>query len=112
MTPLLVATRTNSASTWVRGLPANEGGGAQVSSGMRNATVSIDAMVAAGIFGPLGGRACIFIRHSGAAPTGPACGRPDDRLRAEPGIQTASPPSPQPGFRVREALLRQKWIVR
>ena len=25
-------------------------------------------------------------RHSGAAPTGPACGRPEDKLRAEPGI--------------------------
>jgi hypothetical protein len=26
-------------------------------------------------------------RHSGAMPTGPASGRPDDRLRIEPGIQ-------------------------
>jgi hypothetical protein len=25
-------------------------------------------------------------RHSGAMPTGPASGRPDDRLRIEPGI--------------------------
>jgi hypothetical protein len=25
-------------------------------------------------------------RHSGAMPTGPAYGRPDDRLRIEPGI--------------------------
>jgi hypothetical protein len=25
-------------------------------------------------------------RHSGAMPTGPALGRPDDRLRIEPGI--------------------------
>src|SRR5215510_498339 len=39
-------------STWVRGLPANCGGGAQMSSGMRSARVSMLAMVAAGIAGP------------------------------------------------------------
>src|SRR4030095_7303540 len=39
-------------STCVRGRPANCGGGAQVSSGMRSARVSIVAMVAAGIAGP------------------------------------------------------------
>jgi hypothetical protein len=33
----------------VRGLPANAGGGAQVSSGMRSATVSMVAIVEAGI---------------------------------------------------------------
>jgi hypothetical protein len=26
------------------------------------------------------------VRHSGAMPTGPASGRPDDKLRIEPGI--------------------------
>src|SRR3954469_9143911 len=39
-------------STCVRGLPANCGGGAQVSSGRRSAIVSIVAMGAAGIAGP------------------------------------------------------------
>src|SRR4029077_20859641 len=38
--------------TCVRGLPANCGGGAQVSSGRRSAIVSMVAMVAAGIAGP------------------------------------------------------------
>ncbi len=32
-----------------------------------------------------------FIRHSGAAPTGPREARPDDRLRGEPGIQMHKP---------------------
>src|SRR4029077_13453180 len=39
-------------STCVRGLPANCGGGAQVSSGRRSGIVSMVAMVAAGIAGP------------------------------------------------------------
>src|SRR5262249_56214493 len=39
-------------STWVRGRPANCGGGAQMSSGMRSARVSMVAMVAAGIAAP------------------------------------------------------------
>src|SRR5262245_17005691 len=39
-------------STWVRGRPANCGGGTQMSSGMRSARVSMVAMVAAGIAGP------------------------------------------------------------
>src|SRR5262245_66596037 len=39
-------------STWVRGRPANCGGGAQMSSGMRSARVSMVVMVAAGIAGP------------------------------------------------------------
>ncbi len=30
-------------------------------------------------------------RHSGAPPTGPAFGRPDDRLRGEPGIHNHWP---------------------
>jgi hypothetical protein len=31
-------------------------------------------------------RLIIASRHSGAMPTGPASGRPDDKLRIEPGI--------------------------
>ena len=46
-------------STCVRGLPANCGGGAQVSSGRRSAIVSMVAMVAAGIAGPW----CVVICH-------------------------------------------------
>jgi hypothetical protein len=40
-------------------------------------------------------------RHSGAPPRGPASGRPDDRLRGEPGIQAAEQQRVASGLRVR-----------
>src|SRR5262249_30130090 len=48
-TPRLVATRTMSVSIVVRGRPANSGGGAQWSMGMRSGKASIRSMVIAGI---------------------------------------------------------------
>src|SRR4051795_2336751 len=60
-------------------------------------------------------------RHSGTAPTGPACGRPEDKLRAEPGTMNtgffkafedcvpgfrARGPCPRPGMTILRLKLR------